>query len=625
MPVSIEKKYQKLTDTEHVLLRPGMYIGSIKPQTEEVYLLDKRSYRFTPKEITYNPGFLKLFDEIVSNSVDEHKRNSKLNQIKIKIDLETNYISVWDNGGIPVEIHKEYDEWVPEMIFSNLKTGSNFDDTEDRIVVGTNGVGSTLTNIFSKEFVIDTCDGKKRFTQTFKNNMGSRTKPKIKSQRRGFTEITYLPDFEKFGMKKIDKASLLMIEKRLYDLAASNPKLKITLNDEVISFKNFKAYAEMYTTPVFYEESKNWKIGIGHSTSGFKAVSFVNSVETKDGGTHVNNVAWQITQFLREKIKRKHRVDVKPNELRQHLFLFIDCTIINPAFSSQTKEKLITQPSEFGSTHELSERTLRQVLNSEIIQSVLDWIQRKKAAEERAKLRKLNKGLDKKKVVKLIDAKKRGDRSKCTLAIFEGDSASSAFRRYRDPQTQGAFPLRGKFINVREIVDSKVVQNKEVQSLMAAIGLKIGHEPKDLRYGKILLYTDADVDGNSISALLINFLGKYWPELFEEGRVCKVETPLMVAKKGKETLSFYSDEEYKEWETKQRSLKSWDIEYKKGLAALEDEEYKAIIKNPQVFILTKDNEFDSTLDIWFSKDSTPRKKKILGEDVYIKKNEKSLF
>ena len=615
MPVSIEKKYQKLTDTEHVLLRPGMYIGSIKPQTEEVYLLDKRSYRFTPKEITYNPGFLKLFDEIVSNSVDEHKRNSKLNQIKIKIDLETNYISVWDNGGIPVEIHKEYDEWVPEMIFSNLKTGSNFDDTEDRIVVGTNGVGSTLTNIFSKEFVIDTCDGKKRFTQTFKNNMGSRTKPKIKSQRRGFTEITYLPDFEKFGMKKIDKASLLMIEKRLYDLAASNPKLKITLNDEVISFKNFKAYAEMYTTPVFYEESKNWKIGIGHSTSGFKAVSFVNSVETKDGGTHVNNVAWQITQFLREKIKRKHRVDVKPNELRQHLFLFIDCTIINPAFSSQTKEKLITQPSEFGSTHELSERTLRQVLNSEIIQSVLDWIQRKKAAEERAKLRKLNKGLDKKKVVKLIDAKKRGDRSKCTLAIFEGDSASSAFRRYRDPQTQGAFPLRGKFINVREIADSKVVQNKEVQSLMAAIGLKIGHEPKDLRYGKILLYTDADVDGNSISALLINFLGKYWPELFEEGRVCKVETPLMVAKKGKETLSFYSDEEYKEWETKQRSLKSWDIEYKKGLAALEDEEYKEIIKNPQVFILTKDNEFESTLDIWFSKDSNPRKKKILGEEV----------
>jgi DNA topoisomerase-2 len=190
---------------------------------------------------------------------------------------------------------------------------------------------------------------------------------------------------------------------------------------------------------------------------------------------------------------------------------------------------------------------------------------------------------------------------------------------------QGAFPLRGKFVNVRESIPSKVVQNKEVQSLMAALGLKIGHEPKDLRYGKILLYTDADVDGNSISALLINFLGKYWPELFEEGRVLKVETPLMVAKKGKQTLSFYSDEDYKEWESKQRSLSSWDIEYKKGLAALENEEYQEIISNPKTFTLTKDKDFDNTLDTWFSKDSEPRKKKILGEDLIYKVSDKSLF
>jgi len=625
MAVSIEKKYQKLTDTEHVLLRPGMYIGSVKPHTEEVYLLDRRSWKLIPKEITYNPGFLKLFDEIVSNSVDEHKRNPKLNQVKVNIDVDTNKISIWDNGGIPVEIHKEYDEWVPEMIFSNLKTGSNFDDTEERTVVGTNGVGSTLTNIFSTEFTIDTCDGKKRFTQTFFNNMAKKTKPAIKAQKKGFTEISYIADFKRFGMKKIDKPSIQMIEKRLYDIAACNPKLKIWLNGDPITFKSFKEYSELYTTPVFYEQSENWQIGIGHSTSGFKAISFVNSVETKDGGKHVDNITWQITQFLRDKIKRKHRVDVKPSELKNHLYLFINCTIINPAFSSQTKEKLITEPKDFGSIHVLSDKTLRQVLNSEIIQSVLDWIKQKKAAEERSKLRKLNKGLDKKKVVKLIDAKKRGDRNNCTLAIFEGDSASSAFRQYRNPQTQGAFPLRGKFVNVRESVPSKVVQNKEVQSLMAALGLKIGHEPKDLRYGKILLYTDADVDGNSISALLINFLGKYWPELFDEGRVLKVETPLMVAKKGKQTLSFYSDEEYKKWESKQRSLNSWNIEYKKGLAALENEEYQEIISNPKTFTLVKDNDFENTLNTWFSKDSEPRKKKILGEKLEYAPNGNSLF
>ena len=630
MSTSIEKRYQKLTDTEHVLLRPGMYIGSIKPHTEEVHLLDKKSYKFIAREITYNPGFLKLFDEIISNSVDEHKRNPKLNQIKVTIDHKTNRISIWDNGGIPVEIHKEYNEWVPEMIFSNLKTGSNFDDTEDRTVVGTNGVGSTLTNIFSKEFVIDTCDKKKRFTQTFSNNMASKTKPKITAQKKNFTEISYIADLERFGMKEIDSASLEMIQKRMYDIAACNPRLNLELNGEAISFKNFKEYSELYTLPVFYEQSENWQIGIGHSESGFKAISFVNSVETKDGGTHVNNIAWQITQYLRAQIKKKHKVEVKPSELRQHLYLFINCTVINPAFSSQTKEKLITEPKDFGSQHEISEKLLKQVLGSEIIQSVLDWIEKKKAADERAKLRKLNKNLDKKVVVKLIDAKKKGNRDKCTLAIFEGDSASSAFRRYRDPQTQGAFPLRGKFINVREIPDTRVVQNKEVQALMAAIGLKIGHEPKNLRYGKILFYTDADVDGNSIAALLINFFGKYWPELFSEGRVLKIETPLMVAKKGKQTLSFYSDEDYKVWESKQRSLSSWDIEYKKGLAALEDAEYQEIIRSPQAFVLTKDNGFINTLDTWFSGDSNPRKDKILGrlpgeKPVQTKQGNKSLF
>lgn len=625
MAVSVEKRYQKLTDTEHVLLRPGMYIGSIKPHTEEVFLLNEKKGKFEPTEITYNPGFIKLFDEIVSNSVDEHKRNPQLNQIKITTDEVSGRISIWDNGGIPVEIHKEYGEWVPEMIFSNLKTGSNFDDTEDRTVVGTNGVGSTLTNIFSKEFRIETCDGKKSFVQVFSDNMSKKTEPIIKSHKKGYTEISYIADFERFGMKKIDKSSLLMIQKRLYDIAACNTSLKIYLNDTLISFKNFKEYAELYTDNVFYEQSPNWKIGIGHSTSGFKAISFVNSVETKDGGTHVNNITFQIIQYLREKIKKKYRVDVKPTDLKQHIFLFIDATIINPAFSSQTKEKLITEPKDFGSTHELSEKILKQIFSSEIIQSVLDWIERKQAAEERAKLRKLNNNLDKSKVIKLIDAKKTGDRKACTLAIFEGDSASSAFRRYRDPLTQGAFPLRGKFINVREIPDSKVVQNKEVQSLMAAIGLKIGHEPKDLRYGKILFYTDADVDGNSISALLINFFGKYWPELFEEGKVLKVETPLMVAKKGKETLSFYSEEDYKEWEQKQKSLSSWNIEYKKGLAALEDEEYQEIIRSPRSYFLTKDNGFNSTLNIWFAGDSNPRKKKILGETVEIKTSNKSLF
>jgi DNA topoisomerase II len=607
---SIDKKYQKLTDVEHVLRRPGMYVGSVKNHTEECWILEKD--KFVLKEVSYNPGFLKLFDEIISNSVDEHIRDPKLNKIKVTIDSNANRITVHDNGGIPVKIHSEYNEWIPEMIFSNLKAGSNFDDTEQRTVVGTNGVGSTLTNIFSHEFIISTCDSKKKFVQKFTKNMSVRTAPKITSGKVGYTEISYVPDLKRFGLKSIDRGSITMIKKRMLDIAACNPALSLELNGEKLKYASFRKYAECYTSPVLYESSKNWKIGIGHSPNGFRAVSFVNSVETKDGGTHVNAILSQVIKAMRDLIIKKYKYDVKPSDIKQHIFLFIDSTIINPAFSSQTKEKLITEPREFGSEHKISDKMIKDIYKSEILQSVLDWMEQKQDAEAKRELRKANNSLDRSKVTKLVDAKARGDRSKCTLAIFEGDSAKTAFKTHRNPKTQGAFPLRGKFTNVTGAKITKVIQNKEVISLMASLGLQIGKPAKKLRYGKVLFYTDADVDGNSISGLLINFFATYWPEMLELGMICKVDTPLLVARKGKQILSFYTDEEYNTWKDKTRDLKSWDIEYKKGLAALENDEYKEIIKNPNVYVFTPDDLYENTLSAWFGDESAPRKDKIMG-------------
>ena len=627
MSKNVEQKYRKLTDVEHVLLRPGMYVGSIKPHDSELFLLDSDN-RFKKTQVTYNPAFLKIFDEIISNSVDEHKRNPKLNKIEVTIDKEKSLITISDNGGIPVQKHKEYDEWIPELIFSNLKTGSNFDDSEERLVAGTNGVGATLTNIFSKEFKIKTCDGKKVFEQIFTENMHTKGKVKISDGRKGFTEINYLPDLERFGMTSIDQTHFSLMKKRVIDAAACNPKLSVSFNGEAFTFKSFKQYTEYYVEGAFYEESERWKVGVGLSEDGFQQVSFVNSVETKDGGTHVEYVANQITNWLREKIKRKHRVEVKPSELRNHMFLFVEASIVNSGFSSQTKEKLITEPKDFGSYHEISEKMLKLIFSSEIIKQLLDWIQQKKLADERKQLRALNKFLDKTKIIKLIDAKSKDHREKCSLAIFEGDSASSAFRQYRDPMTMGAFPLRGKFINVMELPNAKVIQNVEVKNLMASIGLKMGEEPKDIRFGKIFIYSDADPDGDSIAGLLINFLGKYWPELFERGVVCRVMTPLVVCKKGNDKKWFYTNKDFESWEGSLKTLSGWSIEYKKGLAALENEEYREIIQNPNYFVLDKGRDFQGTLETWFSGDSAPRKLKILGideeeiEEVEVTKPEK---
>lgn len=490
---SNEEKYKVIDQISHILLRPGTYVGSNKPNTSNRYIVNSGSMEL--KEITHIPSFLKIIDEILTNSVDEHKRNTKLNRIDIVVDTQLSNILIRDNGGIPTVIHKDHNIYVSEVIFGNLMSGSNYDDTDERTVAGLNGLGAKLTNVFSKEFIVTTSDGINQFTQTFSNNMRTRTKAKIKPCSKKFTEIKFTPDLEKFDIEKIDDDHFKMIEKRVYDLAGSNPLIKFYFNNKLINFKSFEDYIKLYVSEYFYEfkKDKTWSIGIAISENGFQQVSFANSTETYDGGTHVDYAMNQIISALREFFAKKHKVDIKPSELKNHMFLFLDATIINPSFSSQTKEKLITEVKDFGSTFEISTKLIQSILKSEIVNSILDWIQQKKNADDNKLQRDLNKKLGKIKVEKLIDAKGK-DRWKCSLALFEGDSAAGAFRKYRVPETMGAFALRGKFINVSEMTNSKLVQNEEAVNLMASIGLKLGQAPdlRDLRYGRVLLYTDAD-------------------------------------------------------------------------------------------------------------------------------------
>jgi DNA topoisomerase-2 len=614
MAKKIEDKYKVLDQISHILLRPGTYVGSNKPGKFTRWVVEDD--KMIQKEVTIIPSFIKIFDEVVTNSVDEHQRNNSLNRIDVTIDREKNTISVRDNGGIPIEIHKEHGQYVPEVIFGNLMSGSNYDDTDERTVAGLNGLGSKLTNVFSKEFIISSCDGKNHFKQTFSDNMRNRTQPIIKKSKANHTEITYKPDLSQFGIEEIDEDHYKMMEKRVYDLAGCNSGIKFYFNGKLLNFNTFEDYIKLYSEEYFFEtkKDKTWSIAVALSENGFQQVSFANSTETYDGGTHIDYIMGQIISQMREFFLKKHKVDIKPSELKNHMTLFLNSTVINPSFSSQTKEKLITEVKEFGYTYEVTPKFIQQILKSEIVNSILDWIQQKKNAEDNKLQRELNKKLSKIKVDKLIDAKGK-DRWKCSIALFEGDSASSAFRKYRTPETMGAFSLRGKFINVSELTNQKLVQNTEAVNLMAAIGLKLGNEIdlKTLRYGRVLIYTDADVDGNSISGLLINFFYKYWPDMFDRKMVYKVETPIVVAipkdKKIKK-MFFYTQSEYNEWEAK-ANLKNWEISYKKGLAALEDDEYDDIINSPRLTQITKDEASNSSLDIWFGKNAELRKIELL--------------
>ena len=624
MKRDVNEIYKTLSDIDHTLLRPASFLGSVVSEKSNQYVLEDS--KFVLKEVLYNPGFHKLFDEIISNSVDESKRpNTKLNTIKVEIDKTKGTISVFDNGGIPVEIHKDTKMYVPQMIFGNLRSSSNYNDDEDRSWVGVNGLGSKISNIFSTSFVVETADGKKKFEMEWTNNMKKHSKEKITSTSKHFTRITYTPELSRFGMKEISDDDIKIMEKRVYEIAGCNPKLTIFFQGKKIMINSFKDYCNMYldeNNPLIYIENKDWQVGVALSTTGnFQHVSYVNSVYTYDGGNHLNYILDQITPYLREKITKKYKTDILPGQIKNHIFLFVNSTIIRPSFSSQTKEKLISDVKNFGTSIELNEKFLSQIYKSEITNSITDWLDKKKMADDSKAEREANKTIAKVKVEKLVDCRWAGTlkKSKTSLSITEGDSAAAGFRKFRDPNTQALFPIRGKILNVRVSPKDKVRANEELKGIMAAMGLQFGKSPfiyrgskvfqDNLRIHEIRIYSDQDSDGYQISGLLLNIFAYYWPELIKEHRVARVDTPILIAKQGRKSEKFYNKSDFDKWCEKNDQSK-WDIEYFKGLGALDDCEYKEIVQNPNIYYYELDDCALDELETWFGKDTDKRKEKL---------------
>jgi DNA topoisomerase-2 len=627
---SIEEKYKKLNEVEHVLLRPGRYIGSVKPHTAEEWLpnADKRMAR---QETTYNPGFLKLFDEVISNSADHSKsaEGRHLDTIRVDVDQVKGEITVFDNGGIPVVKHPDYDQYIPEMIFE-LRAGSNFDDDDDATLTGQNGEGAALTCIFSKKFRVETSDGKKRFLMTFGSNSQERPPAKIETAKdsKGFTRITYLPDFEKLGMGGIDDGSYAMLHSRVVEVAATNTHLKVYWNGERVVTRSFKDYIEMYVGKdgeYAYDETDSFKVGIAKSEDGFQHTSFVNTSKTKIGGTHIHYIINQIVDGLRSHIEKKAKIQVKPADIRNHLHLFVDATIVNPRYSSQTKDELITEPSAYGRTWSCPDKLIQKLLKTSIIQSVLDWVEAKKLAEEMKTLKAAGKELgkaDPRKVEKFSDAAERHQRIKCILFLSEGDSASKSIQGGRgDNPYIGSFPLKGKPANVREKDPLKVlgldkekkdkngkIEPNEIQKILTVIGLKIGTPVKsldELRFGKVAFASDADVDGFHICGLLMNMFDRFWPELFDLGFVHILRTPvIMVTLKDKSTLEFFTERDYKAWEAKDgQKVKGWSMKYYKGLSTWSTKQFSLFLGNLEKYLFRIDmvnNEDKEAIDLAFN-------------------------
>ncbi len=628
MTKKIEQTYKVLDEIEHVRVRAGMYAGSTSIQQSEEWIFNTETRKMERRSISYIPAFIKIFSEILDNAIDESKRAPDvLTTIKVDVDSETGEISVHDNGrGIPVEIHPQTGTYVAETVFSNLRAGSNFNDEEDQSLIGTNGVGSTITNILSSSFKIDSCDGKKRFKQEFSEGMRKKSEPKISSYDKKGTKISFVPDYSYFKLDGIDDFHFLKIMKKVIDASGCNPHLKFYFNGERLQIRDFEDYCKLYSDDVIVEQQGEWTVGVAHS-DGFQQVSFVNSVETYQGGTHVDFVGLEIANKLREFFKKKHKVDVKPAEIRGHIMLFISCSINRPKFSSQTKENMISPAVEWKSSYNVTDKFINKIVKSTVIQSILDWVEAKAFANERAELRKLNKDTDKtnpRRIVKLTDASLAGKQpDKCILFLCEGDSAQKVGQSTRDPKTMGFFALKGKPLNVNSVDLKKIMENEEFKNILIIMGLKLGEEVKsvrDLRYGKLSFMTDQDLDGMHISGLLINMLYKFWPELFTMGVIHRFITPLIKVKLGKQELNFYDEHEFKAWKDKNPGVK-FDHKYFKGLGTSKSEDFKKYFEkmDQHLIQLTMPDKLDGdAVELVFGKEvgqSDKRKSWLAIEEV----------
>jgi len=610
--------YQRKTHREHILDLPDTYIGSVTTADEEVFLRNEDTFKTAT--IPVNPGFYKLIDELLVNAHDQVVRlrsRQSTNPVKnIEIHCGASLFSI-KNDGEPIDVaeHPEHKTWIPQMIFGELLTSTNYDKNEKKLVGGKNGYGVKLVNIFAQEMVVTVVDQPRglKYKQTFKKNMTEIEKPiVIANKGKSSVQVIWTPDFKRFGMESINEGMQRLIERRVWDLAMTLGKeVKVTFNETPVKCKNLTEYAKAFgcETVIYETPNERWNIAVADSpVDKTFSMSFVNGIWTSKGGTHVDAVTNQVVGHIVDYLETKKKVKVKPSLVKDHLAIFITSMIENPSFTSQTKETLTTKSSAFGSSPKLSEEFLKKVVSKLAIVPKLLEAQSAKDAKDNSKT-------DGKKqsritgIPKLDDAISAGtkDSAKCTLILTEGDSAKAmALSGLSQEQRKffGVYPLKGKVLNVKDTSDAKVEQTKEIAELKKILGLTSGKkyaDVKDLRYGSIMIMTDQDLDGSHIRGLLINLFHELWHELIAiPGFITYMATPIVKANKGKENRIFYSQYEYEQWREGEGS-KGWKVKYYKGLGTSTRDEAKDYFSKVNAVRFDYDDKSDESIELAFNK------------------------
>ena len=606
------EKFEILTPREHVQRRIGMYLGSASKESVERFVMGKW------QTAIYVPALSKMIDEILDNSVDEAIRTqfTHANKIDVEVCTESNQITITDNGrGIPQEEILDAGTGKkilrPVAAWTRVNAGTSFDD--ERVTIGTNGVGSAATNFLSKSFTGLTWQNGKAVLVRCEDGAAD-VKVTVKAKTGNGTSVTFTPDFQWFETASLDELDTVrLLQDRLASLQLAFPEIKFTFNGKSVVKPDLRRYAEMFTegTAILTRED-NLAFFVAASEDGFRGNSYVNGVNTRQGGAYVDFIVNGVVDELVYYIKRKHKIEVIKSTIKNGLtFVMFARNFTNPRFDSQTKERLTNTAGqckehfEAANGPDLKKLAYKTMQAEDIIQPIIAAQLAKKEAIELRLALTAQKKLKKVKVAKHIAA----NSPDAVLKIVEGDSAMGFLLKVRDPNKVGAFPLRGVIMNTWDMKASEVLKNKELGDLVAVLGLDINdpNSVDNMTYREIAALTDADHDGSHIFTLLIAFFYKFWPRLITEGRVLLTRTPIMISTNGKLTKWFYNYQEAKQFKQEQTGYKH---RYIKGLGSLQEEEYSKIINDPIYDVVDMDNP--ALLEMMFGKESSLRKEFMLA-------------
>ena len=651
---------QQKTDKQHILDNPDTYIGSVEQIESDMWIISEDDEKIIEKNISFIPGLFKLFDEGIVNCRDhvvrmktrvESKTENALPVTHIDISIEQDGTIIMVNDGNGIDVAQKDGIWIPELVFGHLRTSTNYNKDEKKIVGGKNGFGFKLVLIWSSYGRIETVDHIRglKYIQEYKNNLDEICKPTITkcSKTKPYTKITFKPDYQRLGIEGPTQDVIALLKKRVYDIAAITDKnIKVKYNDKLVPIKNFEQYISMYigekgTAQRVYEDSGpegRWEYAVALTpTNEFVQISFVNGIYTAKGGKHVEYILNQITRKLVEFIEKKKKVKVNPNSIKEQLILFLRCDIENPAFDSQTKDYMNTPSTKFGSKCDVSDKFIEKIAKMGVMDAAcaLTEVKENKAAKKTDGVKsKSIRGIP-----KLTDANWAGtEKSKDCIIIFcEGDSAKAGIisgLTSDDRNTIGVYPMKGKILNVRGENIKKISENKEITEIKKILGLETNKKyetmedvNKLLRYGKVVFMTDQDLDGSHIKGLGINLFQSEWPTLANiPGFIGFMNTPILKAKKGAVELDFYNDGEYNEWKEENEN-KGWKIKYYKGLGTSTGKEFREYFEKKKFVSFEHSEKSDDAIDMVFNKKRADDRKdwlKLYDRDAYLDTSKQSV-